>query len=84
MQSCVADEKVWTTQDKSQQNDGNTEALLIDRQNSPNLPLSIVIGESSNQFSKSVWNRGEIFDDKLSMKQQVSKVCQLVCLTGSA
>ena len=28
------------------------------------------------QFSKSVWNLGMISDDKLSMKQQFSQVCQ--------
>ena len=53
-----------------------TKAVLIDPQNSPNLPLSVIIGESEIQFSKSVQNLGMIFDDKLSMKQQVSKVCQ--------
>ena len=53
-----------------------TEALLIDLQNSPNLPLSVIIGESEIQFSKSVRNLGMIFDDKPTMKQQVSKVCQ--------
>ena len=53
-----------------------TEALLIDPQNSLNLPLSIIFGESEIQFSKSVQNLGMIFDDKLSMKQQVSQVCQ--------
>ena len=50
------------------------ETLLIDSQNSPNLPLSVVVSEI--QFSKSVWNLGVIFYHKLSMKQQVSKVCQ--------
>ena len=53
-----------------------TEALLIDPQNSPDLTLPIVIDESEIQFTKSVRNLGLIFDDKLSMKQQVSKVCQ--------
>ena len=52
------------------------EALLIGPQNSPNLPLPIVIDESEIHFSKSIRNLGVIFDDKLSMKQQVSKVCQ--------
>ena len=75
MQSCVADVKVWMTQNKLQLNNEKTEALLIDPQNSPNLPLSSVIDESEIQFSKSVRNLGVIFDDKLSMKQ-VSKVCQ--------
>ena len=46
-----------------------TKAVLIDPQNLPNLPLSVIIGESEIQFSKSVQNLGMIFDDKLSMKQ---------------
>ena len=43
------------------------EALLIDPQNSPDLPLLIVFGESEIQF-QSVQNLGVIFNDKLSMK----------------
>ena len=79
MQSCVADVKVWMKQNKLQLNNTKikkTEALLIDAQNTPNLPFPIVIDESEIQFSKSIRNLGQIFDDKLSMKQQVSKVCQ--------
>ena len=63
------------TQNKLQLNEGKTEALLIDPQNSPNLPLSITIGQNDICFSRSVRNLGVIFDDKLSMKQ-VSKTCQ--------
>ena len=64
------------TQKKLQQNEGKTEALLIDPENSPNLPLSITISENDICFSRSVQNLGVIFDDKLSMKQQVSKIFQ--------
>ena len=39
MQSCVDDVKLWMTQNKLQLKEGKTEALLIDPQNSPNLPL---------------------------------------------
>ena len=39
MQSCVDDVKLWMTQNKLQLNEGKTEVLLIDPQNSPNLPL---------------------------------------------
>ena len=35
MQSCVDDVKLWMTQNKLQLNEGKTEALLIDPQNSP-------------------------------------------------
>ena len=77
MQSCVADVKVWMTQNKLQLNNEINkknlkiklikEALLIDPQNSPDLPLLIVFGESEIQF-QSVQNLGVIFNDKLSMK----------------
>ena len=68
MQSRGADVKVGMTKNKLQLNDEKIEALLIGPLNSPDLPLSIVIGESEIQFSNSVWNLGMIFDDKLSMK----------------
>ena len=43
MQSCVDDVKLWMTQNKLQLNEGKTEALLSNPQNSPKLPLSITI-----------------------------------------
>ena len=76
MQSCADDVKLWMTQNKLQLNEGKTEALLIDPQNSPNLPLSIKIGQDDICFSRSVRDLALIFDDKHSVKQQVSKMCQ--------
>ena len=64
------------TQKKLQQNEGKTEALLIDPENSRNLPLSIKIGQNDICFSRSVRKLGVIFDNELSMKQEVSKICQ--------
>ena len=46
MQSRVDDVKLWMTQNKLQLNERKTEELLIDPQNSPNLPLSITIGQN--------------------------------------
>ena len=66
MQSCVAHVNVCMTQNKLKLNNEKTEALLIDSQNSPNLPLSIIIVESEIQFSKSVRNLGVIFDDAVN------------------
>ena len=68
MQSCVDDVKLWMAQNKLQLNEGKTEAPPIDPQNSPNLPLSITIGQNDICFSRSVWNLGVIFDDKLLVK----------------
>ena len=45
-----------------------------------NLPLSITVGQNNICFSRSVRNLGVIFDDKLSMKPQVCKICQSVYL----
>ena len=52
MQSCVDDVKLWMTKNKLQLNEGKTEALLIDPQNSPNLPISIKIGQNDICFFK--------------------------------
>ena len=57
-------------------NEGKTETLLIDPQNTPNFPLSITIGQNDICFSRSARNLDVVFDDKLSMKQQVSTICQ--------
>ena len=75
IQSSVDDVKVWMTRNKLHLNEGKTEALLIDP-NSPNLPLSIEMGQNDIRFWRSVQNLGVTFDDKLSMKQRVSKTCQ--------
>ena len=61
MQSCVADVKVWMTQNKLQLNNEKTEALLTDPQNLPNLPLSIVISTSKIQFSVSPESRHDFW-----------------------
>ena len=47
MLSCVDDVKLWMTQNKLQLNKGKTEALLIDRQNSPNLLIIKPCGRPS-------------------------------------
>ena len=77
MQSCVDDVKLWMTQNKLQLNERKTEALLIDPKKSPKLPLSIKISQNDICFSRSVRNLGVIFDDNLSMKQQVNKYVSL-------
>ena len=61
MQSYVANVKHWMTQSKLQFNEDKTEALLVVSQNSPNLPLSINIGQNNICFSRSVQNLDMIF-----------------------
>ena len=60
-------------QNKNNSMKKKTDALLTDSQNSPNLQNKIRISQNLIHLSRSVQNLGEIFDDKLSMKQQVSK-----------
>ena len=74
-QSCVADVKRWVTQYKLQLREGKTEAVVVHSQNSPNLPLSIKIGQKDIRFSRAAESLGVIFDDKLSIIQQISKLC---------
>ena len=76
MQSCILDVKEWTVHNKLQLNEDKTEALLLGRSRSPSsLPSSLMVGQCSVQFSTSARNLGVIFDDSLSMKEQVTRVC---------
>ena len=78
-ESCIFDVKLkqWmTAENKLQLNDGKMEALLIDIQNSQNIPLSLSICQASVLFAKSTHNLGVLFDLSVSMKQQVHKICQ--------
>ena len=69
MLSCVDDVKLWMTQNKLQLNEGKTEALLIHWSTQLTKPSTLnQIGQNDICFSRSVWNLGVIFDDKLSMK----------------
>ena len=77
VQSCIADVKEWTLYNKLQLNEDKTEALLLDCSGSPSsLPSSLTVGQCSINFSTSAKNLGVIFDDSLSMSEQVTKVCQ--------
>ena len=72
--------KDWMTENKLQLNDGKTEALIISSQKSSSLPQSIQVGQDEIKFVESVRNLNVIFDSKLSMKDQVNKICQLAFL----
>ena len=76
MQSYVEDAKLWMTQNNLQLNEGKIGALLVDHQNSPNLPISVKISQNEICFFEISPELGVIFDEKLSMKQHVSKTCQ--------
>ena len=76
MEACITDVKCWMTQNKLQLNDGKTEALLISGKITTDFPRVICIGQNNIVFSHSVRNLGVMFDDKLSLSDQVTKVCQ--------
>lgn len=74
---CISDVKQWMTQNKLQLNDSKTEALLVGGKGASDQALKLTIGHSEITFSKSVRNLGVMFDDELSMRVHVNKVCQL-------
>ena len=72
------DKQSWKVQNKLQQNEGKTEALLVATSSSDkDLPTVIQIGSSVVPFVKSVRNLGVILDWRLSMKVHIIKVCQI-------
>jgi len=76
-ESCINDVKSWMSLNKLQLNDSKTEALLIDCTGSVDQSVHLSVGQSHISFSESVRNLGVMFDNKLSMKDHVNKVCQL-------
>jgi hypothetical protein len=78
-QECIADLKVWMTQNKLQLNDDKTELLLACPKkflNHPSLPTSLDIGDITVPFSSSVRSLGVTLDSTLSFKQQVTNICR--------
>ena len=61
--------------------------MIISSQKSSSLPQSIQVGQDEIKLAESVRNLGVLFDSKLSMKDQVNKICQLAffdsCTLGS-
>ena len=83
MQSCTTAVKEWTLQNKLQLNEDKTDALLFAPSKHTDLPTSIVIGQSNVAFSSTARNLGVIFDNDLSMTDQVNKICQSTGLAKS-
>ena len=77
IEHCISDVKQWMTQNKLQLNDSKTEALLTGSRDESDQAFKLIIGHSEISFSKSVRNLGVMFDDDLSMRVHVNKVCQL-------
>jgi hypothetical protein len=75
-ESCISDVKSWMSQNKLQLNEAKTEALFIDNTGNTDPTLKLTIGQSEISFSESVRNLGVMFDNKLTMKDHVHKICQ--------
>ena len=79
MQNLVSDVKKWTIHNKLQLNEGKTEALLFDPSTSSDIPDVLEVGQSGTPFCNSAPNLGVMFDNGLTMKQQVDRICQTEC-----
>ena len=77
MQSCTTDVKLWTIQNKLQLNEEKTEAFFVATSHSSSFPTSMKIGQHDISFTGSARNLGVVFDDTLSMVDQVNKICQV-------
>jgi exonuclease III len=79
LQKCTTDIKSWMTTNMLKLNDDKTEALLFTGSTSADfsLPASITVGSSDIYFSDSARNLGFIMDSALTMKQHITKVCQV-------
>jgi retron-type reverse transcriptase len=73
---CISDVKQWMTQNKLQLNASKTEALLVGGRGESDQALTLTLAQCDIHFSDSVRNLGVMFDDDLSMRAHVNKVCQ--------
>ena len=72
----VSDIKGWTIYSKLKPNKAKTETLLFGLSKSSDLPDVIKIGEIDILFCNSAHNPGAMFDNGLTMMQQVDRICQ--------
>ncbi|KAI0231603.1 Protein phosphatase 1 regulatory subunit 21 [Lamellibrachia satsuma] len=79
IQACIGELKAWMTHHRLQLNDDKTEVLVITTPSSASKHslTDVVIGDSILQPTAVARNIGVMFDSELSMKSQVSKLCQV-------
>ena len=81
MEACVSDVKSWMTTNKLKLNDEKTEVLLVSSSRlsvSNPLPVSLVVGNTTIQFSSSAKNLGVVLDMNMTMQAQVANVIRSV------
>ena len=75
VQNCVSDEKKWTIHKSLQLNEDQIEALLFDPSKSSDLPDDLKTGHGDIPYCNSASNLGVMFDNGLTMKQQIDIIC---------
>ena len=77
MENCIADMRIWLSQNCLKLNDSKTELLVIGQSHTLKQlhdPLTITIGDHFVQSSKSARNIGAILDNELRMVEQVNSI----------
>ena len=77
LQSCTSDVETWMSTNKLKLNCDKTEAIRFSKHTPNFLPSSVTLGSNTIKFSDSVRDLGVLLDSDLSMKQHVTKICQL-------
>ena len=77
LQSCTTDVSTWMSSNKLKLNGEKTEAIRFSHGCPDSLPSSLTLASSDIEFSDTVRDLGVFLDSDLSMKQHVTKVCQL-------
>ena len=78
LENCVTDIREWMDTNKLKLNDSKTEAILFGRKlHTSSLSVnSVTIGNCQTNFCASARDLGIILDSELSMKGQISAMCQ--------
>ena len=79
IQACVREIKAWLNHNRLHLNDNKTEVLVITTPSSANKHsvTDVIVGDSIIRPTAVARNIGVMFDNELSLKSQVSKLCQV-------
>ena len=79
IQACVRELKAWLNHNRLQLNDNKTEVFVITTPSCANKHsvTDVIVGDSIIRPTAVARNIGVIFDNELSLKSQVSKLCQV-------
>ena len=79
LQDCVTEVKTWMSNNRLKLNDDKTEALRTSPSSADlsSLPSSITVGNTAIPFSPCVRDLGFFLDQALSMKQHITRTCQI-------